>query len=45
MKLLKRIVIGNVLGIFLIGGAIVGIVGGSMVICGVSAFGLMLAGG
>lgn len=45
MKLLKKIVIANVLGIFLIAGAIIGIVGGSMVICGVSAISLIIAGG
>lgn len=45
MKLLKRIVIANVLGMILVAGAIIGIVGGSLVICGVSAMGLIIAGG
>lgn len=45
MKLLKRIVMANVLGMILVAGAIIGIVGGSLVICGVSAMGLIIAGG
>lgn len=45
MEVLKGIIIGNVLGLVLVTVAAVGIVGGSLVICGASAFGLMLVGG
>ena len=45
MEVLKGVVIGNILGVILVVCAAVGIVGGSMVICGASALGLILAGG
>ncbi|MDG0816908.1 hypothetical protein [Bdellovibrio svalbardensis] len=45
MGLLKKIVYSNAIGFFMIVGACVGIVGGSMVICGASVIGLLLSGG
>lgn len=45
MEVLKGVIISNILGLILVAVAALGIVGGSMVICGASAFGLILAGG
>ncbi|WP_155723931.1 hypothetical protein [Bdellovibrio bacteriovorus] len=45
MEVFKNIVIGNILGSALVVVAAVGIVGGSLVICGASLVGLLLAGG
>lgn len=45
MELFKKILISNLIGCLFVGGACVGIVGGSLVLCGVSALGLMYVGG
>lgn len=45
MELFKNILISNILGAVIVVGAVLGIVGGSLALCGASAVGLLLVGG
>lgn len=45
MRMVKNIVVSNVIGAIMVVGACVGIVGGSMVLCGAAMVGLWISGG
>ncbi len=45
METFKNVVVSNLIGCVVVTGACVGIVGASLALCGISALGLILAGG